>query len=69
MLTEFAYVALLLVAIWVLAAPTGKYIANVFRGERTILTPLLRPIEQVLYKIGRVDETREMSWKSYASAF
>jgi K+-transporting ATPase ATPase A chain len=68
MLTEFAYVALLLVAIWVLAAPTGKYIANVFRGEWTVLTPLLRPIEQVLYKMGGVDETREMSWKSYASA-
>ena len=68
MLTEFAYVALLLVAIWVLAAPTGKYIANVFRGEWTVLTPLLRPIEQVLYKMGGIDETREMSWKSYASA-
>ena len=68
MLTEFAYVALLLAAIWVLAAPTGKYIANVFRGEWTVLTPLLRPIEQVLYKMGGVDETREMSWKSYASA-
>ena len=68
MLTEFAYVALLLAAIWVLAAPTGKYIANVFRGEWTVLTPLLRPIEQILYKMGGVDETREMSWKSYASA-
>jgi K+-transporting ATPase ATPase A chain len=68
MLTEFAYVALLLVAIWMLAAPTGKYIANVFRGEWTVLTPLLRPIEQILYKMGGVDETREMSWKSYASA-
>lgn len=68
MLTEFAYVALLLSAIWVLAAPTGRYIARVFRGEWTVFTPVLRPLEKALYRMSGIDETREMPWKSYALA-
>lgn len=47
MLTELAYVALLLGALLVLAAPTGRYIAKVFGGEQTLLSPFIRPIEQI----------------------
>src|SRR5664280_1545809 len=68
MLMELAYVALLLVVLIVLAEPTGKYIANVFRGNRTLLSPLLQPVERGLYRICGVDELGEMSWKSYATA-
>ena len=68
MLTELAYVALLLGALLVLAAPTGRYIAKVFGGEQTLLSPLIRPIEQGLYEIVDIDESREMSWKTYVSA-
>ena len=68
MLTELAYVALLLGALLVLAAPTGRYIAKVFGGEQTLLSPLIRPIEQGLYEIVDIDENREMSWKTYVSA-
>jgi potassium-transporting ATPase potassium-binding subunit len=67
MLVEFAYVALLLVILTVLAQPTGRYIANVFSGSRTLLSPLLCPVEKGLYRIGGVDEKREMSWKTYAT--
>ncbi len=65
---EFAYIALLLVILIVLAAPTGRYIAKVFSGERTFATPLLRPVEQGLYRLCGVDDSREMSWKTYASS-
>ena len=68
MLIELAYVALLLVVLMVLAEPTGRYIANVFSGNRTLLSPLLRPMERGLYRICNVDELGEMSWKSYATA-
>ncbi len=68
MLMELAYVALLLVVLMVLAEPTGRYIANVFSGNRTLLSPLLQPVERGLYRICGVDESREMSWKSYATA-
>ncbi len=69
MLTELAYVVLLLGVLLILAAPTGRYIAKVFGGEQTLLSPLIRPIERGLYRIADVDESREMSWKTYASAF
>jgi K+-transporting ATPase ATPase A chain len=65
---ELAYVALLLVVLVVLAEPIGRYIANVFSGNRTLLSPLLQPVERGLYRICGVDELGEMSWKSYATA-
>jgi K+-transporting ATPase ATPase A chain len=68
MLMEFADVALLLGILFVLAAPIGRYIAKVFGGEPTLLTSLLRPIERGLYRLGGVDEKREMSWETYAAA-
>ena len=68
MLMELAYVVLLLVVLMVLAEPTGRYIANVFSGNRTLLSPLLQPVERGLYRICNVDELGEMSWKSYATA-
>lgn len=68
MLMEFAYIALLLGTLIVLVMPTGRYIAKVFNGEPTLLTSLLRPIELAIYRMAGVDETSEMSWKSYASA-
>jgi K+-transporting ATPase ATPase A chain len=42
------------------------YMTRVFNGERNFLSPLLRPIEIVIYKIAGVDERREQSWLIYA---
>jgi K+-transporting ATPase ATPase A chain len=46
----------------------GGYMTRVFSGERTILSPLLRPLERTLYRIGGVDETHEQHWLSYTIA-
>src|SRR5450759_3643283 len=43
----------------------GAYMTRVFNGERTFLSPVLRPVEAVLYGIGGVDEKREQSWLIY----
>jgi K+-transporting ATPase ATPase A chain len=43
----------------------GGYMTRVFNGERTFLSPVLRPVEIVLYGIGGVDERREQSWVMY----
>ena len=48
-----------------LTKPIGAYMARVFQGERTLLAPLLRPLERVIYRLCGVDETREMRWTSY----
>ncbi len=47
----------------------GKYMAAVFSGERTFMTPILRPVEIIIYRICMVDETEEHSWKQYAQGF
>lgn len=57
----------LLIGILLLTAkPLGIYLANVFAGERTILFPVLRPIERLLYRILHVDPNEEQDWKHYS---
>jgi K+-transporting ATPase ATPase A chain len=38
---------------------------RVFSGERTFLTPVLRPVELALYRAAGIDEKREQSWLAY----
>src|SRR5712664_2806862 len=47
--------------------PLGVFLAHVFNREKTFLDQLLRPIERLIYKLTRVDETREMRWTEYAA--
>jgi potassium-transporting ATPase potassium-binding subunit len=51
-----------------LAAPLGWYMTRVFNGERTFLSPVLRPVEAVLYRVGGVDEKHEQHWLTYTVA-
>jgi len=60
-LTFAALLALLLIATPIL----GGYMHRVFEGERTVLSPVLRPVERVIYRISGVDETIEQGWKGY----
>src|SRR5215472_9519963 len=48
-----------------LVVPLGAYMTRVFNGERTFLSPVLRPVEAALYRIGGVDELREQHWVTY----
>jgi K+-transporting ATPase ATPase A chain len=43
----------------------GRYMTHVFSGERNLLSPLLRPVELLLYRLGGVDEKREQGWLTY----
>src|SRR5579864_6175286 len=56
------------VIIVALVKPLGWYMTRVFNGERTFLSPLLRPIEIAIYWIGGVDERREQHWLTYTVA-
>jgi len=46
--------------------PFGGYMTRVFAGERTFLSPVLRPVERFTYWYCGVDETEEQSWRVYA---
>jgi K+-transporting ATPase ATPase A chain len=51
-----------------LVKPLGWYMTRVFNGERTFLSPVLRPVEAGLYWIGGVDPRREQHWLTYTVA-
>lgn len=57
-----------LALIFAVTKPLGVFMAHVFNRERTFLDPVLRPVERLIYKLTRVDETREMRWTEYAAA-
>jgi potassium-transporting ATPase potassium-binding subunit len=48
--------------------PLGGYMTRVFAGERTPLSPVLRPVETVFYRASGVDPMREQNWLAYAFA-
>jgi K+-transporting ATPase ATPase A chain len=56
------FLALILVA----TKPLGVFMAKVFNRERTILDPVARPLERLLYRLTGVDEDHEMPWTEYA---
>jgi K+-transporting ATPase ATPase A chain len=49
-----------------LTKPVGAYMARVFAGERTLLSPVLRPVEGLIYRLCGVREDEEMTWYVYA---
>jgi K+-transporting ATPase ATPase A chain len=51
-----------------LVKPLGGYMTRVFNGERTFLSPILRPVEAGVYWIGGVDDKREQHWLTYTVA-
>ncbi|MGH7155245.1 MAG: potassium-transporting ATPase subunit KdpA [Acetobacteraceae bacterium] len=61
-------IAIYAAIITLLTRPLGGYLTRVFSGERTLLSPLLRPIEQGIYRLCGVDEATEQHWVTYAVA-
>ncbi len=62
---QIAIYAVIVIAI---TAPIGGYMMRVFNGERTFLSPILRPIERIIYALCFVDEKEDQHWTIYAVA-
>jgi K+-transporting ATPase ATPase A chain len=67
-LSGWVQIALYFAILTALVVPLGRFMARVFQGERTFLSPLFRPVEAVLYRAAGVDETREQHWLTYTVA-
>ena len=52
-----------------LVRPLGAYMAKVYQGEKHPLTPVLRPLERLIYRLAGIDERQETGWKRYAASF
>jgi K+-transporting ATPase ATPase A chain len=65
---DFLTLATLSLAVLLITPLLGTYIYNVMEGQRTFLSPVLRPIERGIYRVCGIDETAEQDWKAYAIA-
>ena len=58
-------IVIYVVLLCLLTRPLGAYMARVFGRERTRLDPVLRPVENLIYRVCGVDPEREMRWTTY----
>ena len=65
--TELIGVGITFLLTVLLAYPLGKYIAKVFKGERTI-TDFMNPIERLIFRFCGIDPTKKMNWKEFLKA-
>src|SRR5262245_28397482 len=61
-------IVIFFVLVLAVTKPIGLFMFRVFEGERTLLHPILRPVERALYWLGGVREDREQSWVRYAAS-
>jgi len=65
---EWLETILYFVVLLALVKPLGSFMAKVFQGDRTFLSPVFVPVENLLYRISGVKKDEEMGWKRYAWA-
>jgi K+-transporting ATPase ATPase A chain len=65
-LNGWIQIALFCAIVVALAKPFGGFMTRVFAGERTWLTPVLRPVERGFYRLAGVDEQADQHWTAYA---
>jgi potassium-transporting ATPase potassium-binding subunit len=67
-LNGIVQIALFCIVIVALVRPFGLYMTRVFNGERTWLSPVLRPVEKLFYAAAGVDPAIEQDWLIYGAA-
>jgi K+-transporting ATPase ATPase A chain len=61
-------IAVFFLLILLTARPLGRYMARVFEGQKTLLDPLLLPVEKLLYRWTGIRREEEMRWTEYGAA-
>jgi K+-transporting ATPase ATPase A chain len=64
----WSQIAIVLALTLIAAIPLSGLIVKIYAGEANVLTPVLRPVERLFYRLAGVDETREQNWLVYAMA-
>ena len=64
-MTAAVQYVLYLAVLVALAIPLGAYMKKVMNGEKTLLSGILVPCENLVYKALRVDKEEQMNWKKY----
>jgi K+-transporting ATPase ATPase A chain len=61
-------IGLFFAVVFLLTKPVGNFLVRVFNRERTLLDPVLLPVERLIYRLSGVSENREMRWTEYGFA-
>ena len=56
---------LYIIVLLMLVKPLGLYMAKVYLGERTFLSPVIAPVEKFVFKLAGVKPDDEMTWQVY----
>ncbi|TAJ43504.1 MAG: potassium-transporting ATPase subunit A [Chitinophagaceae bacterium] len=56
------------IALLLLTRPLGGFLYRVFEGQKTLLSPVLGPVERGIYRLTGVDAQREQGWLGYTAA-
>ena len=67
-MSDWVQLILFFVILAALIVPVGGFIAKVYTGERTFLSPLLDPVERWILSVSGVNSSEEMDWKMFAVA-
>ena len=67
-LAGWLQIGLILGLVALTTRPLGLYMARVFSGERTFLSPVLGPVERAFYRLAGVAPEREQTWLAYTRA-
>ena len=65
--TEILGVALQVILMVVLAYPLGKYIAKVYKGQKT-WSDFMKLVERLIFKVSGINPQEEMNWKQFLKA-
>ncbi|MFA4844183.1 MAG: potassium-transporting ATPase subunit KdpA [Candidatus Margulisiibacteriota bacterium] len=66
--TDYLQVFIFCLALIGLTPPLGLYLARVFEGKRTFMSPVLGWLEDLLYSLCGIKKDEEMDWKVYTKA-
>ena len=64
-LNSVLQVLLFLVIVLLVTKPLGLYMYNIFNGKRTWLSPVLVPVERLIYRLSGVNPEEEQKWTGY----
>ncbi len=67
-LVGWSQIALVLALVLACSVPLSAFVARVYAGQRTFLSPVLGPVERGFYRLAGVDPAREQDWYGYAIA-
>ena len=65
--TEILGVVLQIFLLVAISYPLGKYIAKVYKGEKT-WSDFMKPVERLIFKVAGINPNEEMNWKQFLKA-